>query len=105
MLISGGEEKANWEPVLAVNLTMQGGRGTCSGHTSTAAHEEEHTLVGGWDMEEGKESRLLLKRPKHIWYAVFRRHADRIIAGQNLTAAPDFQVLIAFERFTPQVAE
>lgn len=48
---------------------------------------------------------LLLKRPKLIWYAVFRRHADRIIAGQDLSAAPDFQVLIAFERFTPQVAE
>lgn len=46
-----------------------------------------------------------MKRPKHIWYAVFRRHADRIIAGQKLAVAPDFQVLVAFERFTPQVAE
>lgn len=36
---------------------------------------------------------------------MFRRHADRIIAGQDLSTAPDFQVLIAFERFTPQVAE
>ena len=41
----------------------------------------------------------LLKRPKHIWYAEFRRHADRIIGGQKLSTAQDFQVLIASLQF------
>lgn len=36
-LISEGEGKANWEPVVVVNLTMQGGRATCTSHTPSAA--------------------------------------------------------------------
>lgn len=36
---------------------------------------------------------------------MFGRRADQIIGGQNLSTALDFQVLVASEHFTPQVAE